>query len=702
MPIDVKNDDLQSALAKLKAREETLIQLEELAGLGSWEIDLKTRKSIWSKQSYKIYGEDERVEPSLDLFFEHVAPEDKERMQKVVANAFHSKEPIFDTCRILKKDTNEIRYILLSSQTLFDEDGQPYKAIGTTQDITHQIKLKKEATELSDILKESSNEIYIIDQKDLNYLFVNQGACEALGYSYEEMMQKNVFNINPHLTAKTIKGLIGELTKNHKVMHRTIHRRKDGSQYHVQSYIHTSVYRGSDVFIIFDTDITRQVEDEQKLLEQARLLDYQANHDPLTSLPNRVLFKDRLMQTIASAQRNNEKFALFFIDLDQFKKINDSLGHHIGDNVLIEVAQRLQSAIREEDTLARLGGDEFTVIVKNIKTPKDTVTVAQKIINLLKEPIITEEHTLYTSTSIGISIFPDDTIDKDDLVKFADAAMYKAKEEGRDNYQFYSAEMTTYAFEHVVMENSLRVAIKEQQFVPFFQPQVCAKSGKIVGMEALVRWKHPHLGLVSPAKFIPLAEDNGLIIDIDRIMMEKAMQQFVQWKEKGMIDGRLALNLSMKQLAEKDFIAHLLQTMKELQFDPLWLELEVTESQVMHNPERAIEKLHTISDAGIEVAVDDFGTGYSSLSYLKKLPLDKLKIDQSFVRDLPEDEEDASIAQAIIALGKSLHLTIIAEGVETTAQEDFLREHGCDQIQGYLHSRPISADEMESLLFKTL
>ena len=702
MPIDVKNDDLQTALVKLKAREKTLMQLEELAGLGSWEIDLKTRKSIWSKQSYKIYGEDESVEPSLDLFFEHLVPEDKERMERVVANAFQSKEPVFASCRIVKKDTNEIRYILLSSQTVFDEEGKPYKAIGTTQDITHQIQLKKEATELSDILKESSNEIYIIDQENLDYLFVNQGACEALGYTYEEMLQKNIFAINPNITEKRVQELVAELKNNHKLIHRTLHQRKDGTTYNVLSYIHTGVYQGKKVFIIFDTDITRQVEDEQKLLEQARLLDFQANHDSLTSLPNRVLFQDRLTQTIATAQRNNEKFALFFIDLDQFKKINDSLGHHIGDNVLVEVAQRLQSSIREADTLARLGGDEFTVIVKNIKNPKDTVTVAQKIITLLKEPIATENHTLYTSTSIGISIFPDDTTNKEDLIKFADAAMYKAKEEGRDNYQFYSAEMTTYAFEHVVMESSLRVAIKEQQFVPFFQPQVCAHSGKIVGMEALVRWNHPNLGLVPPAKFIPLAEENGLIIDIDRIMMHKAMQQFVQWKKERLIEGRLALNLSMKQLAEKDFITHLLKTMNDLDFDPLWLELEVTESQVMHNPERAISKLHKITEIGVEVAVDDFGTGYSSLSYLKKLPIDKLKIDQSFVRDLPDDEEDASIAKAIIALGKSLHLTLIAEGVETTAQEDFLREHGCDQIQGYLHSRPISADEMESLLYKSL
>jgi EAL domain-containing protein (putative c-di-GMP-specific phosphodiesterase class I) len=278
--------------------------------------------------------------------------------------------------------------------------------------------------------------------------------------------------------------------------------------------------------------------------------------------------------------------------------------------------------------------------------------------------------------------------------------MYKAKEEGRDNYQFYSSEMTVFAFERVVMESSLRVAIKEEQFVVFYQPQFCTKNNTIAGIEALVRWNHPTLGLVSPAKFISIAEETGLIVDIDKIVMKKAMKQVAKWHEQGLTPGLLALNLSMKQLNDKDFSINLLHTMQSLNFKPTWLELEVTEGEVMNNPELSISKLNKLHDLGIEIAIDDFGTGYSSLSYLKKLPLDKLKIDQSFVRELPIDEDDVAITKAIIALGKSLKLKLIAEGVETQEQKEFLVKNGCEYIQGYLYSRPIPATEMEILLQK--
>ena len=276
--------------------------------------------------------------------------------------------------------------------------------------------------------------------------------------------------------------------------------------------------------------------------------------------------------------------------------------------------------------------------------------------------------------------------------------MYKAKDEGRNNFQFYSADMTTQAFERVVMESSLKVAIKEEQFVVYFQPQYNAISKTITGMEALVRWQHPQIGLVLPAKFLPIAEESGLIVEIDRIVMKKAMQQFSKWYQDGYNPGRLALNLSMKQLNEADFISTLSNLMKSINFQAKWLELEVTESQVMNNPDASIKKLKEISKVGIEVAIDDFGTGYSSLAYLKKLPLDKLKIDRSFVKDIPQDEDDIAITKAIIALGKSLNLKLIAEGVETQEQKDFLVENGCKNIQGYLYSRPIPAEDITLLL----
>ena len=556
--------------------------------------------------------------------------------------------------------------------------------------------------EFKELIQYSPHEIYIIDATTFQYLYVNYGALNSIGYSYDELLSMSIYDINPYLTQEKIIELQNEENEEGKVLNRTIHQRKDGSEYHVQSLIHTIKYQGTDAYVVFDTDVSEQVKTEELLIKQTQLLNHQANHDTLTNLPNRMLFKDRLTQVIKSSTRHKEQFALLFIDLDQFKKINDSLGHHIGDDVLIESASRLKSIIRDEDTLARLGGDEFTIILKDVTSVQSASTVAQKIVKIMKEPLKIKGHTLFISSSIGISMFPVDATSEDNLIKFADTAMYRAKDEGRDNFQFYSSDMTTQAFERVVMENSLRSAISQEQFIVYFQPQYEITTQTIIGMEALVRWNHPQIGLVPPGKFIPIAEESGLIVEIDRIVMKKAMKQFTQWYKDGYNPGVLSLNLAMKQLNQEDFITTLLNIMNVLQFQAKWLELEVTEGQVMDNPDAAINKLKEISNIGIELAIDDFGTGYSSLAYLKKLPLNKLKIDQSFIKDIPEDEDDMAITKAIIALGKSLNLKLIAEGVETQAQKDFLLENDCTTIQGYYYSRPLPSDEITELLQKTL
>ena len=821
MPINIKQDSVEVALQKLKARENSLRKLEAISGMGSWEIDLKTHKSIWSDQSYKIYGIDKKkVEPTLELFYSHVLPEDREDVQLKVKNGINSGNVTSFTCRIKKTD-GSIATLFLNGQAIYDKDNNPIKLIGTTQDITKQLALQQKTKELSDLLEHSSNEIYIVNLQTLDYVYVNSGAVKAMGYTSEEFLTMNIRDINPFLTEDKINKLKKLLMQTQYIINRTIHQRKDSSLYHVQSYIHTLSYDNQKCFVIFDTDISNivELENEQKkqakilndihdsvistdmdgkinswnrgsrllfgykdrevlgeniekiyakdnniklkklfsllnnygnltieaymykkdgskitcdislsvskndadeidgyvgyvqditaqkqtqllLQEQREKLKYLAHHDTLTGLPNRTLFKDRLSQAILSANRNTEQFALLFIDLDQFKKINDSLGHQAGDEVLIEVAKRVRSVLREDDTLARLGGDEFTVILKNFKTPKAASTVSEKIINVMKEPIAIAAHNLYVTLSIGISIYPDDALNDTDLIKYADAAMYKAKDEGRNNYQFYSSNMTTLAFEYVVMESNLRTAIKEEEFVVYFQPQFNIKNDKIIGMEALVRWDRASFGIVPPSNFIPIAQESGLIIEIDQFVMKKAMQYFTKWYAQGLNPGILSLNLAMKQLNQDDFLQQLEKTIHEADFKSKWLELEVTEGQMMKNPERSIEKLNKIHKMGIEIAIDDFGTGYSSLSYLKKLPLDKLKIDQSFVRDIPDDEDDMSITKSIIALGKSLNLKLIAEGVETIQQRDFIKENGCDLIQGYFYSKPLPADEIEKLLIQ--
>jgi len=435
-----------------------------------------------------------------------------------------------------------------------------------------------------------------------------------------------------------------------------------------------------------------------RLLEQRNELHHQANYDSLTGLANRDLFNDRLEQAIEKSKRNSTKMALLFIDLDHFKEINDSHGHKIGDEVLKVVTKRFNKTIRREDTLARLGGDEFTVIIENLHQGQDASLLADKILKVLEKPIAIGNNEFYVLSSIGISIYPDDGSSPANLLKYADAAMYKAKDEGRNNFQYYCSEMTELAFERVAMETSLRVALKNEEFLVYYQPQVDGRSNRLIGIEALVRWQHPTMGLVLPTKFIPLAESTGLIVELDRFVMKTTMTQISKWYKDGLNPGVLAMNLSVIHLQQKDFLTMFSNLIQETECKPEWLELEVTESQIMKNPEEAIKILNEISDIGIELAVDDFGTGYSSLSYLKKLPINKLKIDRSFVKDLPDDEEDIAITKAVIALAKSLNLRTIAEGVETKEQKEFLVENSCENIQGYFYAKPMSAFDMEVTL----
>lgn len=438
----------------------------------------------------------------------------------------------------------------------------------------------------------------------------------------------------------------------------------------------------------------------EKLKKANSKLKTLAHFDSLTGLPNRDLFNDRLSQAIEKSKRHKNKLALLFVDLDRFKQINDSLGHSLGDKVLKTVATRLNQCIRKEDSLARLGGDEFIILMDDLNKGEDASLLAQKIIESIAQPIYIDEHTFYVTASIGISLYPQDDMDMYKLLMYADTAMYRAKKEGKNNFQFYSSEMTALAVDNVTMQANLHSALENGEFVVYYQPQINAETLQPIGMEALVRWKHPHMGLISPSKFLSLAEETGFIVELDQYVMKRAMKQMVQWHKDGFTPGKLALNISIKQLHQKDFISVFKGMLIETGCNAECLELEITEGQIMNHPEDAIVVLNSIRDMGIKLAIDDFGTGYSSLSYLKRLPIDKLKIDKTFIRGLPDDEEDIGIAKAVIALAKSLKLSVIAEGVETQEQRDFLVEHGCENIQGYFYSKPLLPHEMEKLFFK--
>lgn len=445
-------------------------------------------------------------------------------------------------------------------------------------------------------------------------------------------------------------------------------------------------------------DITEHLQIRSDLERQKDEFDHQAHYDTLTDLPNRLFFNEKISQAIKKAHRTKTKIALLFIDLDRFKQVNDTLGHNYGDKVLQVSATRVQEVLRADDVLFRLGGDEFTVIMESIYNELEPSKLASRIVASLEKPMKIDRHIIYISTSIGISLYPDDSLYSIDLIKYADAAMYKAKEDGRNNFKFFASELSKKVAYEFELEIKIRDALKNDEFVVYYQPQINTSTNITTGFEALVRWINPELGLVVPDMFIPLAEETGLIVKIDDIVMQKAMEHFSALYTKGKNPGILSLNISVKQLESKEFIKNLQKNIEKYNFKPQWLELEITESDIMNKPEENISKLKTIHDMGIQIVIDDFGTGYSSLSYLKKMPISKIKIDQSFIRELPYDNEDAQITKAVIALSQSLNLQTIAEGVETQDQENFLIQNNCLNTQGYLRSKPMSQEDMESYL----
>lgn len=426
-------------------------------------------------------------------------------------------------------------------------------------------------------------------------------------------------------------------------------------------------------------------------------LNYKATHDELTGLTNRAYFRKVFYKTIKKS-KSKKTAAILFIDLDRFKEINDSFGHNFGDEVLVEVANRFKRVMRSNDTICRYGGDEFIILINDIRDVKDVVEIVKKIMTSMNVPLRYNTQKIYLTLSIGISLYPSDGTTVDDLLKNADSALYKAKDEGRNTYRLYTEDMTLEVMRRIVLENKIRDAIINDEFIVYYQPQYDARDNTLLGMEALVRWQDGENGLISPADFIPIAEETGLIVKLDQLIMKKAIKDFATWYKKGYKPGCLSLNLSMMQLKSSDFISILKESLLTNNYDANNLELEVTEGQIMQNPDESIEKLKELSSYGIKLSVDDFGTGYSSLSYLKRLPINKLKIDRAFVKDLPNDEDDVAISKSIIALSKNLKLDVIAEGVETNEQKQFLVENGCNKIQGYLYSKPKGADDIEELL----
>jgi diguanylate cyclase (GGDEF)-like protein len=441
------------------------------------------------------------------------------------------------------------------------------------------------------------------------------------------------------------------------------------------------------------SDITHRKETEQQL-------EFLAYHDPLTRLPNRLLLRDRFDKSAATSLRNKTTTALLFLDLDQFKNVNDTLGHEIGDQLLLGVAERLGDCVRDTDTISRLGGDEFVILLNDMQNIGMIAAIAQKVLENLATPFDIDGHILGTSFSIGIALYPDDGTDFDTLLKLADAAMYYAKDCGRNTYRFYTEQMNIRALERMQLQNNLHQALQQHEFVLHYQPQFELASGRMSGVEALIRWNSPELGLVPPAKFIPAAEDCGLIMPLGEWVLHEACRQNQRWQDEGYEPFVIAVNLSALQFRRGSIVETIAEVLEVSRLSPEWLELELTESILIQNVEHVLELIRNLKKLGVGLSIDDFGTGYSSLAYLKRFAVDKLKVDQSFVRNMTIDSDDAAIVHSVIQLGHSLKLRIIAEGVETHEQAEYLQQEGCDQVQGYLYSHAIPAEEMTGFMNK--
>lgn len=662
--------------------------------IGEGVIVLEEGRIVYANEAIsRISGYTLEEIHGLDSFLELLHPADRERVMRI----HHSR---------LQGEAAESRYEVLGLHRNGNTVSLEFAvAVTRTANMATRVTVavlditaRKEAEarlKLVEHVFENTTEGILVTDADEVILEVNQGFEQITGYTREDVIGKTpqFLRSGQHDDA-FFQTMQESIVQNGAWEGEIWNRRKSGEVY--PEWLSIRAVKNDDGAVINYTavfsDITLRKESEQRL-------NFLANHDALTKLPNRALLQERIDHALHIAQRNRTQIAILFIDLDRFKVINDTLGHHAGDLLLLECASRLQACLRESDTIARQGGDEFVVLLEDFGEDVQFLTaVARKIMATLTQSFVLLGQEVFISASIGISIFPQDGHDLGTLLKNADIAMYRAKEQGKNNYQFYASDSNVHSFERLALENSLRRALERDEFVLYYQPKVDLKTDTIVGAEALVRWMHADMGMVPPAQFIPLAEETGLIVQIGEWVLREACRQNSAWRMAGLPSIAVAVNLSGGQFRNDKLPQTIASALTWSGLEPSGLELEITESMIMHNPERAAAILREFRDMGIQTSIDDFGTGYSSLGYLKRFPVNTLKVDRSFVQDVPGDLDDTAITQAIIALAHSLNLKVVAEGVETEAQLEFLRHQRCEQVQGYIYSKPLPAEKFAELL----
>ena len=561
------------------------------------------------------------------------------------------------------------------------------------RDITERKLHDTQLSTLSSVMEQTADIIIVTDTAG-KIEYVNPSFEKITGYSYLEAIDNT-----PGLIAsgkhkpEFYRHLWNTITAGDSYSNIFINRRKDGSLFYEEQTITPIKDHAGKIthFVSTGKDISERIQVQERL-------QHMAHHDALTDLPNRNLFLDRLQQSLTRARWHDRLVAVMFLDLDRFKNINDTLGHTVGDQLLLQLSERLSNSVRDGDTIGRFGGDEFAILLDDINSDSHISLLAEKLLDTLKKPFKINKHELFVTASIGISIFPNDGEDSDTLLRNADVAMYRAKDLGKNNYQFYSDDLSARIFERMTLESHLRHALERNEFVLYYQPQIDTRTQKIMGVEALLRWKHPEFGLVTPNNIVPLMEETGLIEKVGHWALETACRQARKWHDAGWTYLHLSVNISSRQFNDPDFISLVHDIISTTGINPEYLELELTESMLIRNASATINALNTLSSLGVRFAIDDFGTGYSSLSYLRRFPIDTIKIDRSFIHDVTDNPDDAAIASAIIVMGQNLSLNVIAEGVENQQQLEFLSSRNCHYLQGNLFSRPLPAEEFSTLL----
>jgi diguanylate cyclase (GGDEF)-like protein/PAS domain S-box-containing protein len=680
----------QQVEAELLSTHERFRQIAENIREVFWITDPAKNNMLYISPAYEdIWGRScESLYASPWTWLEAIHADDRDRILQAIQ--LRQQQGQYDEeYRIVRPD-GSIRWVHDKAFPVRDDEGRVYRVVGVADDITDRREVeergRKAAEQTQNILSSITDAFFALDAQ-WRFTFLNATAERLLRREKAALLAQTLWDEFPEL--------IGSVFQTNYQKAVTEQRPVEFEEFYppLDTWFEVHAYPYENGLSVYFRDVTERKRTEERL-------SYLAQYDPLTGLPNRTLFRDRLRSAIARAKREDRLVAVMFLDIDRFKDINDTLGHLTGDGVLQSVATLLKENLRSADTIARLGGDEFTVIIESISHIDQVGTIAEKMLRAFSQPMMAAGQEIYVTASIGIAVRTADVDDVDELLKHADIAMYHAKQEGRNNYQFYSESIHGKSPEQLSLEGKLRRAVERQEFVLMYQPQVNIASGRVVAAESLLRWQSPDLGLVPPDRFIPLAEETGLIVPIGEWVLQTACAQNKAWQEAGLPPIVISVNLSPRQFRQKNLLDAVVALIRDSRLDARFLELEITESMVMHRPEEVTVMLSRLDDIGVRLAIDDFGTGYSSLSYLKRFPVHKLKIDQSFVRDITTDRDDAAIVSAVVAMARSLELLVVAEGVETREQLAFLEKLNCDEYQGYFFSRPVPADEFAELLVR--